>query len=211
VITLDDVRAALALDDFDVDDARRQMAPVPRSLQRSSQRAGKPRRAAVLILLYPLDDGLGLVCIQRTKNHRDVHSGQIGLPGGAQEPGETPQQTALRETHEEIGVAGPIHMLGRLDPLYIPPSDFEVHPFVGHIDPAPTWVPDPAEVVKVIAWPLAWLLDEQRKVIEDWEMGGYTLRVPWYNIVGQQVWGATAILLGELEQRLRRVLRSRCS
>jgi 8-oxo-dGTP pyrophosphatase MutT (NUDIX family) len=203
VFNLERVRAALALNDFDAPAAQRLMAPQPRALYRSSQRVGSPRQAAVLVLLFPVETTLAFALIQRTENQHDVHSGQISLPGGALEAGETPLEAALREAREEIGVRGPINIAGSLATLYIPPSDFEVHPFVGYTDTHPKWMPDPAEVVEVVECPLSWLLDETRKVVEDWNLDGFMLRVPWYDVNGHRVWGATAIILSEFEQRLR--------
>jgi len=205
-IDLDRVRAALALDGFDAADAQRQMAPQPRAVRRSDNRAGSPRQASVMILLYPLDERLGMVLVQRSKNERDVHSGQIALPGGAREGDETAIETALRETNEELGVSAGVEIIGTLTPLYIPPSDFEVHPVVGYLARHPTWAPDPAEVDGVLECPVDWLLDDERKRVEDWDVGGYMMRVPWYDVRGHRVWGATAIMLSEFEQRLRRVM-----
>jgi 8-oxo-dGTP pyrophosphatase MutT (NUDIX family) len=205
-IQLEHVRAALALGDFDVMVAQRQMAPQPRGFRRNEQQPGQPRQASVLVLLFPTEAGLALVLTRRTENPHDVHSGQISLPGGSRELGETPVQTALRETQEELGIIGPVQIVGTLATLYIPPSDFEVSPVVGYVDRHPTWTPDPVEIAEVVECPLAWLLDDGRKVVEDWEFDGYWLRVPWYNVHGHRVWGATAIILSEFEQRLRRVL-----
>ncbi|MBN1200475.1 MAG: CoA pyrophosphatase [Anaerolineae bacterium] len=205
-IHLDTVRAALALENFDSLAAQRQMAPQPRSLRRSPKQPGQSRQAGVLTLLFPAATGLSLVLIRRAENPHDIHSRQIGLPGGAQEPGETPVQTALRETREELGIHHTIDLLGTLTPLYIPPSDFEVHPVVGYVDIHPRWKPDTSEVAGVLECPLAWLLDDNHKVFEDWDWHGDTLHVPWYNVHGHQVWGATAIILSEFEQRVRCVL-----
>jgi 8-oxo-dGTP pyrophosphatase MutT (NUDIX family) len=209
-VTLDHIRAALALADFDVPAAQRRMAPEARAMRRSSQREGDPRRASVLILLFPGaydgEHGLVFALIQRTQNPHDRHSGQISLPGGAQEPGETVIETALRETREELGVGIPVQILGQLTCLYILHSDFEVRPVVGYISERPVWVPDAAEVVEVIECPVAWLLDDAQKVVENRTIDGHTIRVPWYDIRGHQVWGATAMILSEFEQRLKQVL-----
>lgn len=215
-IRLDDVRAALHLANFDARDAQRRMAPqVPaRSFQRSPQKPGSARQASVLLLLFPalgtldaaVGDDLSLVLVRRSENEHDVHSGQISLPGGAQEAGETPVQTALRETCEEVGECQDVAFLGQLTTLYIPPSDFEVHPMVGYVPVRPAWRPDPAEVADVLECPLRWLLDDARKVEEDWDFNGAAIRVRWYNVHGHKVWGATAIILSEFELRLRHVL-----
>ncbi|MBI5958287.1 MAG: CoA pyrophosphatase [Chloroflexi bacterium] len=182
------------------------MAPLPQALRRSNQRSSTTRQASVMILLFPTEAGLTLVLNRRSTNPHDVHSGQISLPGGAQEPGETAIETALRETYEEVGVDLPIQIIGKLSCLYIPPSDFEVQPVVGYLTARPIWQPDPIEVAEVIECPLAWLLDEKLKVIEEWDWNGSKMNVPWYNVQGHKVWGATAIILSELEQRLRRIL-----
>jgi 8-oxo-dGTP pyrophosphatase MutT (NUDIX family) len=200
---LDLVQAALELADFDAPAAQRRMAPIPRAMRRSDQRSGKARQASVLILLYPAEGEMALVLIRRTAHPHDVHSGQISLPGGSQEPGEAIVQTALRETQEEIGLDRPVQILGFLTCLYIPPSDFEVHPVVGYVASRPTWIPDTREVAEVLDCPLGWLLDEAHKTIEEWDYNGEKVIVPWYNVSGHKVWGATALILSEFEQRLR--------
>lgn len=207
MIALDHIRAALALEPFDAMDAQRLMAPQPRSIRRSTILPGQPRKASVLLLLYPGRDGLHFALTRRAHNPHDVHSGQISLPGGAREDGETPVDTALRETREEIGVTDDaIELLGALTCLYIPPSDFEVSPYVGYASFHPAWRPGMSEVVEVLEVKLAWLLDDTRKITEDWHFNDRVLRVPWYNFHNHKVWGATAIILSEFEQRLRRVL-----
>jgi 8-oxo-dGTP pyrophosphatase MutT (NUDIX family) len=203
IVTLAQVHAALALTPFDVSAAQRRMAPQPRTLFRNPNRPEQPRQAAVLILLFPSPTGLAFVLTRRAEHPQDVHSGQISLPGGSQEAGETIQQTALRETHEELGInPTSIQLIGTLSTLYIPPSDFDVHPVVGYIAAPPQCVLDPIEIAEVIECPLDWLLDDTKKVVEDWDINGLQLRVPWYDIHGHRVWGATAIILSEFEQRL---------
>ncbi len=204
-ITLEQVRAALALDNFDVLAAQRGMAPNPRRLRRHEDQSGKARKASVLLLLYPATNGLTFVLTHRAQNPHDKHSGQISLPGGSREGGETPAQTALREANEEVGVSVPIQVLGELTCLYIPPSDFRVRSVVGYSAVRPTWRLSAAEVVEVIECPVAWLLDEDHKMAEDRSFGGHTMHVPFYEIEGHKVWGATAIILSEFEQRLRAV------
>lgn len=210
-ITLDDVRAALALEGFDPLEAQRQMAPQPRVLRRPDNRPGAPHQGSVIVLLHPGEQGLSFPLIVRAENPADVHSGQISLPGGAREPGESAVEAALREAAEELGAAGGIEILGELAPLYIPPSDFEIAAFVGWLPAPPRWRPQPGEVVEVLDCPVAWLFEAEHKRVEDWAFDGYTLRVPWYDVAGHRVWGATAILLSELEHRLRRALDGRRS
>jgi 8-oxo-dGTP pyrophosphatase MutT (NUDIX family) len=205
--TLDDVRRALALADFDVEAAWQRMVPRPRAMRRPSGLKGEARRAGVLLLLYPLNGVLTFPLTRRTETVA-THKGQISLPGGAQEEGETPVQTAFRETCEElsIGPTDQIDVLGALAPLYVSASDFEIHPIVGYLPCRPDFHPDPVEVAEVLEMSLPMLLDDVIKVRERWTIHGLELDVPFYRVAGQAVWGATAILLGELEGRLRAVM-----
>jgi len=118
-IDLDRVRAALALDGFDAADARRQMAPQPRALRRSDSRAGSPRQASVMILLYPLDERLGMVLVQRSKNERDVHSVQIALPGGAREGDETYLASILPDARQSLDLVNAGYRAGEFDYLAV--------------------------------------------------------------------------------------------
>jgi 8-oxo-dGTP pyrophosphatase MutT (NUDIX family) len=206
MITLTDVQAALTLPQFDPIQAQIQMAPQMRPMQREG-RAGQPRQAAVLVLFYPrsADNSLHFVLTQRNE-YEGVHSGQVSLPGGRLEQGETVEQAALRETCEELGMCDPVEILGQLAPLYVPPSDFEIHPVVAAATTAPAWQPDPREVAAVIEVPVTDLLDDSKKAVGTWELrSGITSLVPHYVFGGRVVWGATAVMLSELEGRLRAV------
>ena len=159
----------------------------------------------MLLLLYPFNGELAFVLTRRTEMVA-THKGQISLPGGAQEPGETIQQTALREACEELRIClDTVDVLGWLTPLYIPPSDFEIHPTVAYITPRPVFEPDPVEVAEVLEMSLPMLLDDRFKVKERWEWRGQEIDVPFYRLGGHVVWGATAIVLSEFEQRLHAV------
>ena len=164
--------------------------------------------ASVLILLYPVDGVLTFVLMRRTE-YEGVHSGQISLPGGKREDGETFEQTAIRETAEEVGVTDPIQIIGTLTTIYVPPSDFEIHPFVGVLPARPIWKADPVEVAEIIEVPLHLLLDDGIKGTEDWIRYGKPFTVRFYRLGDRsehKVWGATAIILSELETRLSSVL-----
>jgi 8-oxo-dGTP pyrophosphatase MutT (NUDIX family) len=206
-ITLDDVRRALALRDFDATAAQLRMSPLPRPFKRADV-PGMPRLAAVLILLYPVSNTLSFVLMRRTE-YEGVHSGQISLPGGKCEDNETFEQTALREAYEELGVSEPVDILGPLTPIYVPPSDFEIHPFVGCLGHRPVWSPDSTEVAEIIEAPLHLLLDPHIKAVEDWIRYDKPFTVPFYRIGEHKVWGATAIMLSEFETRLRAIVMPR--
>lgn len=203
--TLDLVKAALDLPEFDGYAAQQFMMPYARQRFRQPDREGDPRQGAVLLLLYCHEDELHLV-LTRRPDEMKAHPGQVSLPGGKQEPGETLQQTALRETLEEIAVPpDQVRLLGELTPIYISPSDFEVQPYVGVFtgEGRPTFVPDPREVAAVIETPLDHLLDHNMRTEELWQLRGMDVTVPFFQIDGHKVWGATAMMLSEFAERLR--------
>jgi 8-oxo-dGTP pyrophosphatase MutT (NUDIX family) len=204
-ITLEHVREALALPDFDYIAAHLRMAPAGRPP--GPPKGVQARQAGVLALLYGEGDELRVVLTRRTETLRG-HSGQISFPGGRRDPDdESFIATALRETCEELGVceAG-IEIIGTLSQVYIPPSNFEVFPSVGYLPEQPIFYPNPAEVAEVFTFPLDVLLDDTLKASEDWDFGGNRVPIAFYAINGYKVWGATAVMLSELESRLRAVL-----
>jgi len=172
------------------------MAPSPRPFDPPP--GVELRQAGVLLLLYPIQAALHLVLTVRTSalNH---HRGQISLPGGGQEEGDTSlQATALREAQEEIGIATDgLELLGPLTPLYVPPSNNVIHPFVAYTPQHPTLHPDPREVAELLEVPLHLLLDPLTRREEDWIWRGAPLHVPFYAVGHHKVWGATAIVLAE--------------
>jgi 8-oxo-dGTP pyrophosphatase MutT (NUDIX family) len=200
------VEQAIGLADFDARHAQLQLAPRPRSFYRPPEMTGSPHQGGVLFLLYPKSGQLTFSLTRRTENLGN-HRGQISLPGGRQEPGETLAETALREAYEELGVhLDTTRLLGRLASLYIPPSDFEIHPFVAYCPSRLNLVPAPAEVAELIEVPLDQLLDPAVYRNEEWIIRGVPVDVPYYALGGHQVWGATAMVLSEMEHRLRVVL-----
>lgn len=206
-ITLQDVQAALQLSEFDGTAAQQMMMPQARVNMRPPERLGEPRLGGVLVLLYGRD---GELCLVLTRRRDDLpsHAGQVSFPGGRHEPPETLQTTALRETYEEIGIPPEkVHILGELSPLYILPSDFQVQPFVGYYvnGERPCFQPNPAEVAEIIEAPLRHLLDPATRVEEEWELRGYPVSVPFFQIEHHKVWGATAMMLSEFLERLRLV------
>ncbi len=205
MISIATIRQALSLPDFDSLAAQSKMKPIPRELQRPADMGGNPRESAVLLLLYPRD-GQTRVVLTLRRHDLNAHAGQISLPGGRLEPGETPAQAALREAHEEVGIdPSQVMLLGSLAPLYIPPSDFRVHPFVGwHEEPA-VFVPQPGEVAELLEVPLLSLLDARTRREEIWNRLGLELQVPFFSVGRHKVWGATAMILSEFLERLRLV------
>lgn len=159
------------------------------------------RVACVLNLLSWKDDAWHTLLIQRTQNPRDRHSGQVSFPGGRFEENDGElENVALRETFEEVGIPpAQIEILGRLTDLYIPVSNYVVHPFVGLLKGPATFFPQASEVAYILTPPIdAFNLPENRKTTDLTLHGGITLRdVPYFDVEGRMVWGATAMILSE--------------
>jgi len=155
-------------------------------------------KAGVLVLLYPWRKRLHLVLTRRTARV-DFHQAQISFPGGRQEEGESSEQTALREAHEEINVLPEsIQIVGELTPLYIPPSNYCVYPIVATTTKRPDFKPSMHEVAEVIEVPLDHLLDPKNVRKEKWTIGRNEALVPFYLFKEYKIWGATAMVLAEL-------------
>jgi 8-oxo-dGTP pyrophosphatase MutT (NUDIX family) len=160
--------------------------------------AGRERPASVLILLFPRDGAPHVVLTVRAADLRH-HADQVSLPGGRPSAGETAEETALREADEEIGVgAGGIAIAGRLTPVHIAVSGFTVQPIVALAETAPVFVPCAGEVAAVLEVPLALLAEPATLRTGRRARGGVEIDAPYFAIGEHQVWGATAMLLGEL-------------
>lgn len=200
----DAIRRALALPAFDAGHAQQQMIPQPRGA-RPPEMTGQPRQGAVLVALY---DKNGQTQLVLTRRHDDLndHAGQIAFPGGRREDGEALETTALREAEEEIGLQpASVTILGRLDCLYIPPTDYEVHPFVAWHNGQPQFQRQASEVAEILEVSLAHLLDPASRHEETWDYRGMKVQVPFYLVGSHKVWGATAMMLSEFLERLRAV------
>ena len=164
-------------------------------------------KSSVLILIYP-HNGLLKTVVMLRPSYSGVHSGQISLPGGKWETTDKDMaSTALRETQEEIGVEpSTIRLIGALSPLYIPPSNYIVFPFIGLADNKPNFLTDPNEVQELIEINLQGLLDKNtatlRKVILS---DGTSYEVPCYAFGEVIIWGATAMILSEFAELLQTI------
>jgi len=174
------------------------MAPEPRQGHKAYfEVEATSRKAGVLILLYVRDGRLWLLLTRRTE--RVIHHrGQISLPGGEQHPGESVEATALRETAEELGPdLGAVRVLGRLTPLYIPPSNYCIYPTVAFVPGTLAFRLQPEEVDELIEVPVDRLADPAAVRREVWHYGGLDVEVPFYEFERHKIWGATAMVLAE--------------
>ncbi len=162
------------------------------------------RRAAVIVLLFRRDGHWHLPLTERTQT-LTRHGGQISFPGGSVDPGESSEQTALRELAEELGITSNVQILGRLADCYIYASDFVVTPWVAATNAELLWTPHDREVQSVIELPLAMLFDEANIGSTTIERGPLVFQAPCINIGPACIWGATSFILSELAAVLQSV------
>jgi len=183
--------------------AQIEMVPATRRSDASKLSVIESRRqSAVLVLFYKRGRKTCFPLVKRVV-YNGVHSGQISLPGGQYEKTDRNfARTALRETEEEIGVeAGKIKLLGELSPVYIPPSNFDVHPFVGYISEEPQFQVDHVEIDHLLEIELDTFMDpacKTEKMIH--HRTGVEVTVPCFYLHDEIVWGATAMILNELRE-----------
>lgn len=190
-------------------EAHIKMAPLDRleSLKKIDFGDNNPRIAAVLMLFYPKNDTTHLVLIVRN-SYAGVHSAQIAFPGGKYEHDDDDFAfTALRETQEEVGIhPDKIEILKPFTELYIPPSNFMVHPFLGISKEELVFVPEPSEVAEIIELPLSIFLSDA--IVVDTNLStsyADNISIPAFKIENHIVWGATAMMLSELKEVLKEV------
>jgi 8-oxo-dGTP pyrophosphatase MutT (NUDIX family) len=165
---------------------------------------GDVRHAAVAIVLC-WDGGQWSLPLTVRNAQLTHHGGQVSLPGGLIDAGESPRDAAARELEEELGQRPPVQWLGELSPLFVFASNALVTPCVAAIGHWPDWTPQPAEVDRVLKLDLAALLDPPQAPPLSVQRGPFHFQAPQLIVEGQSAWGATAVMLGELRSRLLRI------
>jgi 8-oxo-dGTP pyrophosphatase MutT (NUDIX family) len=179
-------------------EAQQRMAPQPRGGWKPGFAPDDARPAAALLLLFPTN-GEATVLLTKRSSALPQHGGQVSLPGGALDPGEGIEAAALREAEEEVGlVCAAVRVIGRLTPLHIPVSGFVLHPVVAFASTRPATTAEAGEVDRIIDAPVAHLLDPARHRRMMRVRDGLEIDMPYFDIDGEQVWGATAMVLAEL-------------
>ena len=173
------------------------MAPRPRREWPADLNPARIRQAAGLLVVFPIADRAHIVLTVRADT-LERHSGQVSLPGGVIEPGETFEQAALREAHEEIALPlQGVRVLGALTPLDIPVSGFRVHPIVATVGARPRLAPSDGEVARILDVAIDDLLDPSRVSTLRRVRDGVAMEVPAFHIGSVEIWGATAMVLAE--------------
>ena len=167
-----------------------------------------PKKAAVMMLFYPKNFQTHLALILRT-SYNGVHSSQIAFPGGKVELEDFDlKHTALRETHEEIGIhPNSINVIRAFTEVYIPPSNFMVYPFLGYSQDELEFILQEDEVAGIVEFPLIDFLDD--KILKTTTMNtsyAGSIDVPGFQVKEHFIWGATAMILSELKETLKMVL-----
>lgn len=158
---------------------------------------GVVKKSAVLILLYKKNEEIYIVFIKRAEDGGS-HSGQIAFPGGKiEDKDKSTEEAALRETEEEIGISKKnIHVLGKLTPLFIPVSNYDVQPIVGFLQTVPNFIRNKDEVAEIYSVNLNEIINA-KIVNKTFKVRGTEIFAPFYIIGNIEIWGATAMMLSE--------------
>jgi 8-oxo-dGTP pyrophosphatase MutT (NUDIX family) len=202
----------IAIEKLPAMDAHVKMAPLGRiallkTFNKDSEKSQDARKSAVMMLFYPKNTQTYLALIIRN-SYPGVHSSQIAFPGGKVETEDLSlKHTALRETHEEIGIhPEQIEVIKAFTEVYIPPSNFLVSPFMGICQSELTFTRQLDEVAGIIELPITDFLNDDNVVMKRMDTSYATdIEVPAFKIDEHYVWGATAMMMNELKEVLKRV------
>jgi 8-oxo-dGTP pyrophosphatase MutT (NUDIX family) len=173
------------------------MAPQPARAWPQGFDQGRVRDAAGLLLLFPIDARPHLVLTVRAET-LGRHGGQVSLPGGAVDAGETFEDAARREAREEIGLdETDVRILGALTPIDVHVSGFRLHPIVAATFARPSMSPAAGEVARIVEIPLERLAHAECRTERIMTRDNIDIRVPFFHVEGIEIWGVTAMVLAE--------------
>ncbi len=202
--------SSYGFNDLPGQEAQLLMAPdIRREEIRNMGTGNDPVKSAVLILVYPGDEGEAHTVFIKRPQYDGVHSGQIAFPGGRYEAGDANMmETALREAEEEIGIGrDEVEVSGKLTDLYIPPSNYLVSPFIGIMPKQPLFAPDKKEVDHIIEVPLRIFSDNAYPARLPITMAtGECIDTPCYLAGHHAIWGATAMIMAEFVAVIRKLV-----
>lgn len=184
--------------------AQARLAPTPRRAWPAGLDAAKIRHAAGLLLLFPIDNRAHVLLTVRAGT-LGRHGGQVSLPGGVVEPGETAEEAALREAHEEVALPlDEVCVLGALTPLDIPVSGFRLYPVVASHTTRPALTASHGEVARILEVAVDDLRNPAHLRPVARQHDGQPIMVPAFHVGGEQIWGVTAMVLAEFLALLQR-------
>lgn len=185
--------------------AQFKMAPVDRMYNINKSDFSDYKKSAVCIVIVNDETKSSYIPLIKRTTNNSVHSGQVSLPGGKKEEHDLNlQDTALRECYEEIGIKPEI-ILGALSPIYIPVSKFMVQPIVCFYNTLPNYNLQNTEVDSLIRLPVKLLLNDEIIKTNTEVLPYIKLKAPYFEVEGLKVWGATAMILSELKETLKRI------
>ncbi|MEX0779674.1 MAG: CoA pyrophosphatase [Balneolales bacterium] len=186
-------------------EAQKIMAPVPDRDRHPQVSIPIDAAQSAVLLLFSFDSDRNLEILYTLRSQKLIsHKGQISFPGGRTEKDETPVETALRETHEEVGIdPDSVEVLGLLSPLYVPPSNSVINPVVGYMDTLPELRLQESEVSEAFTITLDELLSKAKRQNEIWVLRGQNYSVPYWNVHSTPLWGATAMITSEVVELYR--------
>jgi 8-oxo-dGTP pyrophosphatase MutT (NUDIX family) len=190
------------------EEAHLEMFPQRARTSEALRTAANYKLSGVMALFYPEQQSHKIILTER-QTYDGKHSGQMSFPGGKLEPGENSSlQAALRETHEEIGIdPNHVEVIGSLSEVYIPVSNFLVHPYLGFLEKKPAYLIDEREVKAVVVIDILDLLNAENRIATTINLGnGTTIKnVPAFLMEEKIIWGATALMLNEIRVMLQRI------
>lgn len=186
-------------------EAHHKMLPPGRRLKTFDHELSLVKPSSVLLLLFPEGDQI-YICLTKRPPTMTFHPGQISFPGGKVEKEDSSaEMTALREAREEVGIdPSSIEILGKLSDLYVEVSKFSIQPFLAWADKKPEFLVNAGEVEELILFPLSDFIANE--IISEIELDTVTgpLRIRYYPFNGEIIWGATAMILSELIEILKK-------